>query len=867
MKFLSLFTKKLITVTIAISFYHCAQSQKNTLKEGVIGHWKTVEDQDFNFSPWQAAWIWLPEAKNANMMLARKNFILKKKPAYAILKITASSKYELFINGKAICQGPARSAPHHQSYDILEIQSALSIGANTVAVKVHHQNNKHSYHLKGRAGLLAELNVDDVPIFSTDDTWKVETDPSWDANAPVMNRFQMVVNDRIDFRNKISSWNTLEFDDSQWSNAKTLLRNSGWPAPKKTEKATALTTPWTHLVPREIPYLIEKDTKAIQLIEARTISNTSSSPLPSDKIILKGIIDKKIKKQYKNYYKKNKPIEIPITEKNQTRILVFDMGKVRNGMPKLNIKGDAGTTVHVLAAPFIIDDSFSYKIIDSDYSDKLILSGKEDQWQSMYFKPTRYLALAVHGNTNVIELNYLGIHELKYPFNDIGSINIPNHSWVEQFWDASKKTIDVTTTDAFTDNYRERRQYAQTGYYAALGNYWTFGDTALQRRYLVQVAQEQFANGIMPAYAPLAKDDYMIILDSNCLWIQSLYQYLLYSGDYKTVKELLPAAKKLMSLLHSFTNDDGLITDPPYSYWLDHTLNDRTGANLCLNGHYLGALEGFAKTLYWLEDSYALEFNKRSKKLRKAISENFWNEKKGLFVDAFTNGTQSKKYSEHGNAIALAYKIASPEQAKTIAEQLLENDSNNFVKRKNGMIMVSPAMSYFLHVGLSENGYVTESLDLFKRRFSKMLAPETNQTLWEEWWRDGSGRTGKFIGGRTRSDAQTESAFPPQLFVRYIMGLQLTKPGAKEITIQLDKKNSKSFEAILPTVRGIIELKYTKGKRDVYQIKAPKNTIFTIDTSKLSATEKQNLKLNGKVVGLTNSIQLSSSESYDTLSF
>ena len=68
--------------------------------------------------------------------------------------------------------------------------------------------------------------------------------------------------------------------------------------------------------------------------------------------------------------------------------------------------------------------------------------------------------------------------------------------------EASAKTIEVCTTDAYTDNYRERRQYAQTGYYAALGNYWLFGDHALQRRYLVQVAQEQEANGVMPAAMP-----------------------------------------------------------------------------------------------------------------------------------------------------------------------------------------------------------------------------------------------------------------------------------------------------------------------------------------------------------------------------
>ena len=43
---------------------------------------------------------------------------------------------------------------------------------------------------------------------------------------------------------------------------------------------------------------------------------------------------------------------------------------------------------------------------------------------------------------------------------------------------------------------------------------------------------------------------------------------------------------------------------------------------------------------------------------------------------------------------------------------------------------------------------------------TKTFNTTTNGTLWEEWWRNGTGRTGEFQK-RTRSDAQTESVFPP----------------------------------------------------------------------------------------------------------
>lgn len=827
--------KKLIALIFAISFFGQTHSQKNKLNHGVIGHWSTKIDNDWQQHLAKAQWVWMSKSTEADCMLARKNFDVTKIPNIALLSITASSKYELFINGKSICQGPARSAPHHQSYDVLDITSILKKGKNNLSVKVHHQKNKHSYNHLGRAGLLAQLNFDNKVFITTNKSWKATTDPSWNSKAPTMNRFQMVVNDRVDLRKKHINWNKIDFNDNSWNNAFPLLRNSGWPSPKKNETAYALTNPWVKLVQRDIPYLIEKNVKAVQIIQAQIIENNTSNPIPSNKIILTGAIDDKLKKTLNTYSKKEKSLIIPANKKNNTSILIFDFDRILNGMPILNIKGESGTEVQVLSAPFVVNKTFSQKIVDSEYLDKIILSGKNDTWQSMYFKPTRYLALAIKGNSKPVEIDYFGIHQIQYPFNNTGSISVPKATWIEKYWEASKLTIDVTTTDAMTDNYRERRQYAQTGYYAALGNYWTFGDTALQRRYLLMTAQEQFANGIMPAYAPLASDDYMVILDSNCLWIRSLYNYYLYSDDEETLDVLLPYAKKMMALLHSFTDKNGLLYNPPYAYWLDHTLNDRTGANLCLNGHYLGALEDFQKILSWKKDPGNETFSQRAIRLKKALSKNFWNARKGLFVDAIVDGKQSEKFSEHGNAMALTHKIGTEQQTKIVSETILKSDSNDFVKRENGMTMVSPAMSYFLHFGLAENGYAEESLKLFNKRFSKMLAPNTNGTLWEEWWRDGSGRTGKFIGGRTRSDAQTESAFPPDLFVKYILGIKVTKPGMKEITISKPKYILENSKATLPSPQGIINIHWFHEKS--LNIDIPSGIEIKIDLKSFNSPE------------------------------
>ncbi len=809
------------------------------------GIWQQPNDE-LQFKKWQAQWIWMNDSIASDVLLARKTFKLPSLPENAILRITASSQYQLYINGAYVRRGPARSAPHHQSFDILDVSKVLKVGENAIAVRVHRQQKRFSFHSKGRGGLLVQLDItyqgDKHSIFSNSD-WMVSPDFSWDSEATTISRFQQIVNDRVDMRKYLKGWANLDYDDSNWSSATPLKRTEGWPAVQNDDSPYELATPWISLAPREVPYVIEKQVRAENLVQAILIDTADFSGTVdiSDKI------EKSIAKGVKKYGANEAPLEIPKIADGKAWFLMFDLGQVLNGTPTLEIQGSSGTEIEIVGAPFMINDKFTYKILDSEYRDKIILSGGKEIWEATYFKPTRYLGIIVHNSVAPVKLFSIGTHYMKYPFERKGSISSEEAPWIKEYMEASAKTIDVCTTDAYTDNYRERRQYAQTGYYAALGNYYLFGDTALQRRYLLQTAQEQEPNGIIPAYAPAASDDYMVILDSNSLWIGSLHNYFLYSGDFKTVKELLPAAKKLMQLLDSFTNDLGMIDNPPYPYWLDHALLDRRGANFNLNGHYLGALDDFAELLEWVNNSESKTYTIKAALLRESLQKNLWNNEKQLFADALIDGKQSQMFSEHANATALALNIATREQAEKIAEQLLVKDNHDYVRRESGLIMVTPAMSYYLHKGLCDYGYIDESFEMFRSRFDKMLAPYTNGTLWEEWRLNGIGRSGKLEMGRTRSDAQTESAFPPALFAEYLLGVWPTKPGMKEVEITRTKSMIQQLKANVPSPEGNLFVQWDvdrKGAKSL-QIDIPGEMKVKLNLSSLKTEDGKPISVNG----------------------
>jgi hypothetical protein len=347
---------------------------------------------------WKAQWIWAEEA-DAGMVLARTVFALKEEPQSAHLRITATSVYKLYVNGEYIARGPARCAPHNQSYDTFDVKNLLRQGSNSIAVRVHYQEGTVSHHLPGRGGLLAQLDVfkgDEPFTIATGNGWKLLPDPSWNPASPKMSRFHLELCDRVDLRKSPGNWTGVAFDDASWPAAKVLVRTVGWPGQQDDARATALTLPWIHLEKRDIPYLVERDIPATELIQAHPLDSAASGP--------KGLI-------------RNMPLTGEVDDDYAEGcdvggwFLLYDFGRVVNGLPILDIEGPAGTVVDVMCAPYIVDESFTANIVDSQLVDRITLSGERDQWEATYFKPARYMGILIRNADGPVKQNGAGSHE------------------------------------------------------------------------------------------------------------------------------------------------------------------------------------------------------------------------------------------------------------------------------------------------------------------------------------------------------------------------------------------------------------------------------------------------------------------------
>lgn len=200
---------------------------------------------------WQATWVWNDgEASPRNEWWCFRKTVDVPEKGWdrARLAITADSRYVLYVNGELVGRGPVRSWPFEQSYDLHEIGHLLNRGEpNTIAVLVLHFGVSTFYYIRGRGGLLAQLDLmrggSVARTVGTDSSWKTTRHLGQDPSSPRMAP-QQAFSERIDARAWDDAWLVGGYDDSGWEGV-AIIGPTG-------------TAPWEKLIPRDIPPLTEE---------------------------------------------------------------------------------------------------------------------------------------------------------------------------------------------------------------------------------------------------------------------------------------------------------------------------------------------------------------------------------------------------------------------------------------------------------------------------------------------------------------------------------------------------------------------------------------------------------------------------------
>ena len=178
-----------------------------------------VIPDDFAKGRWHGRWTWLPrDDADVPDGLFRRSFEIAEVPDRVPARLTADTRYRLFVNGREASAGPIRSQPHRWRYDLIDLAPHLRPGRNVLALQVKHLSGGGAYWmpvprnetLGGHGCFVFEADLGEDGWLVSDADWRALACPAWSdlvgGGLPV---------EVLDARRLPVGWIEPDFDDGQ----------------------------------------------------------------------------------------------------------------------------------------------------------------------------------------------------------------------------------------------------------------------------------------------------------------------------------------------------------------------------------------------------------------------------------------------------------------------------------------------------------------------------------------------------------------------------------------------------------------------------------------------------------------------------
>lgn len=175
-----------------------------------------------------ANWIWANvDVKQGQWVSLRKTFNLDEVPSQFMARISADTKYWMWINGElAIFEGQLKLGNSIDTwfYDKEDLSKYLVKGENTIAVQVFYSGKTSSSTINtGVPAFLFDAKAGDIRVAS-DTSWKATIDPAYKEPISLNNNRNGEANIKYSAPDIMQDengnmWTDKDYDDSSWPNA------------------------------------------------------------------------------------------------------------------------------------------------------------------------------------------------------------------------------------------------------------------------------------------------------------------------------------------------------------------------------------------------------------------------------------------------------------------------------------------------------------------------------------------------------------------------------------------------------------------------------------------------------------------------
>ena len=727
-------------------------------------------------------WIWTSDDPDENdvWIYARKKFNVTD-VSRAFLHITADLRYYVWINGRPLGFGPAKSHIETPSLDCYPLDSFLNSGQNTITVLVYSFGAEgHITALMPRRGaLLASIEVDGQ-LIPTDASWKVRRESAY-KQTNVRTTGDRPFVQQFDARDSLGEPWQPEYEDSGWVQA--------------TELSGPVFEPWTSIEKRDIPIINWRNKWPDRITDWGECEYKSgldylvNSDLPSE-------IRYSIRRPSENRVRINRGIAgdaDTVTcnssglESNKGCYVVYDFGRIWTGYPVVVVRGTPGTVVDISCSEGLTEGRVDPSKQGSKYMDRLIIGDECIRYRISWPKCLRYMQLDVRCGTAVVE--DVSMEVSTYPVLRQGHFH-SSDPVLDQAWEISAHTLQLCMEDSYMDTpWRERGAWLGDVVPEAHANYYAFGDKALIRRFFIQHAKGQQPDGSMCGKYPGRQSSH--IPTWSATYAIALENHVRYTGDIELAYSVWPTVERIGDWLETYRMENGVygefplkvtLTENEYTF-IDWSPVDTSGANAGLNAFIFAFWKACGKLAVMMGDNdHAAEYSQKAEQLENSFQRVFWDQDKGVYANGLHNGKLIDRFGYHENLLAVLWDIATGEQRDSIIARFdqfgYKEIFNADPELYEGMIGVAialnrypwpsdkpvplgtPYFGYWFLQGLCELGRTSTALEFIREHWGE-FSRVGGSTVWECWNDEGS-------------LSHAWSAAPVVILSKYILGARPT---------------------------------------------------------------------------------------------
>lgn len=738
-----------------------------------------------------AKWITVSNGcSGTKLYIFKKNFNLDKCADLFTVKVSADTRYRLYINGKEICHGPCAGGVFKKYFEEAECADALLIGQNTVEVQVLHnadndliitmfRRNKPALFFEG-VGKTAD---GDFSVCS-DESFEI-----FEVNGIEYGRRRNIMSSAGPFET-VSSETSLEKLETAILGDTNIERGgySPWGVASK--------------------YLLEK--RPIPLFFAK---------------------EKKELKMLREYIADDGKYNMIFDSETYTTAMVTYEYSAEQGCKLVSYYAECAMTIG--------DDGKLYKglrdepegIIDSTAFDILTANGENQSHEIFSYRAFRFIRVECDKKPDTFKIfaaRYTYDFESAAANGGVGSFASSNPLHTD-IWNISRNTLECCAHEVWVDcPFYEQQQYVMDGGLESIFAWSLSNDSSLQKKLLCDMAQSQNADGLISANYP--NIDIQIIPGFSLYFIMAVREYLRYTNDIGFARRMTGVCDRILEYFGRTVQKNGL-SMPDYGWrYLDWVSTWKhgvpNGANdvpmTAYNLMYAAALNAAAEICDACRRSgLASDYRARWKDTVTSVNNSCFDTKRGLYTDVY----KGSEYSQHTAVWAILSGAVSGDEAHTLMERTMDDET---------VSKCSFSMRYYLLRALEKSDCYEKYADAVLAGWKIML--DNHSTTWCE------------DAVTCRSECHGWSSAPMYEMSSMILGVKPIENGFRRVLVKPHELGLTHAAGRVPTPRGYIDVEWKREggvfsldlKSNVpvmMDIVLPSGRSMSVTTNEISVTE------------------------------